>query len=156
MGFEKLVVHHFKEKMIALDANHKSILKLTPNKTAECVVLKNSDKWNGVLIEGEVLFPNDRHNYFGLVYNYQDDERKDFGCIYLKGNDSYIRVNPHRDGNASRTLYEEFKTDLTGSQKININEWIPFKAEIIGSECHFYIKDLSNRNLSCLILRMAL
>ncbi len=125
------------------DALHKSVLKLNPNNTAECVLIKNSGKWNGIAIEDEVLFPSDQHNYLGLVYNYQDTERKDFGCIYIKGNDGYVRVNPHRDGNASRSLYEEYKTNLTGNNRIKINEWIPFKAEIIGSECHFYVKDFT-------------
>jgi hypothetical protein len=124
------------------DSIHRSVLKLIPNKTSDCILIKNSDKWSEVLIEGQVLFPTDKHNYLGLVYNYNQNERIDFGCIYIKGNDSYIRVNPHRDGNASRALYEEYKTNLIEEVKIKSNVWVSFKAEIIGSECHFYVQDM--------------
>lgn len=125
------------------DTLHNTILKLIPNRTSDCLLIKNSDQWDSVMIEGEVLFPTNQHNYLGLVYNYQKRERKDFGCIYIKGNGSYVRVNPHRDGNASRALYEEYKTKLKEDRAIIINKWIPFKAEIIGSEIHFYVKNMS-------------
>lgn len=124
------------------DAAHKSVLKLTPNKTAECVLIKDSKTWGNIVISGEALFPTDQHDYLGLVYNYQEADRIDFGCIYIKGKASYIRVNPHRDGNASRALYEEYKTALTGNAEIKVNKWFSFKAEIIGSECHFYVTDM--------------
>lgn len=125
------------------DTTHKNVLSLSPNQTAQCVLLKNSANLNGIRIEGEVLFPTNGHNYFGLVYNYnKTDDRVDFGCLYVKGNDSYIRVNPHRDGNASRALYEEYKTDFEGDEKIERNTWYPFKAEVIDSVCHFYFHNM--------------
>jgi len=124
------------------DSVHKSVLKLTPNKAAECVLIKGSDKWASIVIKGEALFPTDLHDYLGIVYNLQEANRIDFGSIYIKGKGSYIRVNPHRDGNASRALYEEYKTALTGNAEILVNQWFTFKAEIIGSECHFYVEDM--------------
>lgn len=124
------------------DLTHGSVLKLTPNRTAECVLIKDSDKWESIVIKGKALFPSDQHDYLGLVYNYHEADRIDFGCIYIKGKGSYIRVNPHRDGNASRALYEEYKTALTGNAEIKVNQWFSFKAEIIGSECHFYVTDM--------------
>ncbi|MFD2587956.1 hypothetical protein ACFSQJ_13505 [Croceitalea marina] len=124
------------------DKLHKSVLQLTPNKTAECILVKDSDKWDKVVIKGEALFPTDRHDYLGLVYNYNKTERADFGCIYIKGKGSYIRVNPHRDGNASRALYEEYRTPLANDAEIKKNKWFSFKAEIIDAECHFYVTDM--------------
>lgn len=122
--------------------SHENVLKLTPNRTAECVLIKDSEKWENIVIKGQGLFPTDQHDYLGLVYNYHDENRVDFGCIYIKGKGSYIRVNPHRDGNASRALYEEYNTPLTGIAEIKTNQWFSFKAEIIGAECHFYVTDM--------------
>ena len=70
------------------------------------------------------------------------DTRVDYGCIYIKGNGSYIRVNPHRDGHVSRTLHEEYKTPLNGDSAIIIREWQHFKAELMGSVLHFYVGDM--------------
>ena len=117
------------------DSNHESVLKLTPNRTAECVLIKDSDKWERIAIKGQALFTSDQHDYLGLVYNYHEANRIDFGCIYIKGKGSYIRVNPHRDGNASRALYEEYKTALTGNAEIKVNQWFSgfgFTARVSG------------------------
>lgn len=67
--------------------------------TARLVLRRPSiDSGAGVRVEGEVLFPESGHSYLGLIYNYGEAKgRIDFGSIYIKGNDSYIRVNPHRD-----------------------------------------------------------
>lgn len=124
------------------ESTHRHALELRPN-GAVYALIKNSDKWGGIRITGELLFPDNQHNYLGLIYNYQNNRsRFDFGSIYIKGNGSYIRINPHRDGNASRLMYEEFKTPLTGNQKIIIKKWHKFKAEIIGPVCHFYVGDM--------------
>jgi len=49
--------------------------------------------WGSYRVEGDVLFPDDRHNYLGIVYNYRESGgRADFGSLYLKGNGSYIRA----------------------------------------------------------------
>ena len=125
------------------DTSHKKVLELTPNRTANCILIIESQKWNAFSIEGDILFPTDEHNYMGFVFNFKHkNNRDDFGCIYIKGNGSYIRVNPHYDGNASRDIYEEYKTPLTDNDKIIINKWIRFKAEIIENTCHFYVNDM--------------
>jgi hypothetical protein len=125
------------------DADHGQVLVLEPDGHVFALV-KESDQWGAIRVEGEILFPQNEHNYFGLIYNYiSTHSRVDFGSLYIKGNGSYIRANPHRDGNVSRLLYEEYKIKLRGHQKIQINRWHSFKAEIMGSACHFYVDDMS-------------
>ncbi|MFC1483973.1 hypothetical protein ACFL4U_02855 [Candidatus Neomarinimicrobiota bacterium] len=130
------------------DPEHGQILVLQPDGLVYALV-KDSDQWGAIRVEGEILFPRDEHNYFGLMYNYvKTRSRYDFGSIYIKGNGSYIRANPHRDGNVSRLMYEEYRTRLTGDQAIQINRWHTFKAEIMGSVCHFYVGDMSKPKLT--------
>ncbi|MCK5135548.1 MAG: hypothetical protein KAR19_07140 [Bacteroidales bacterium] len=52
-------------------------------------------------------------------------------------------VNPHCDGTAGRALYEEFKTPLTGEAAIELNKWIRFKYEVVGTACHVYVADMN-------------
>jgi hypothetical protein len=130
------------------DPDHGHVLVLRPDGLVHALV-KDSDRWGALRVEGEILFPRDEHNYFGLMYNYAETRsRTDFGSIYIKGNGSYLRVNPHRDGNVSRLMYEEYRTRLTGDQAIQINRWHTFKAEIMGSVCHFYVGDMSAPKLT--------
>ena len=125
------------------DSDYKNVMALFPGGQTVYALIKNSEGWTNYRIEGDVLFPEDFHNYMGLIYHYNvRGTRTDFGSIYIKGNNSYIRVNPHRDGNASRTLYEEYKTPLTVESAIRIGEWQHFKAEVMGSVCHFYVGDM--------------
>ena len=122
---------------------HKHVLSIEPGEWLVYALIRGSNEWGSVCVEGDVLFPEDTHNYLGLMYHFRKTgSRVDFGCIYIKGNDSYIRVNPHRDGNASRTLYEEYKTPLAGISAVHIGKWQHFKAEIMGPECHFYVGDM--------------
>jgi hypothetical protein len=124
------------------DPNHGKVLSLHPGAPVHALI-KGSGSWAGIKIEGDVLFPEDEHNYMGLIYNYNvRGTRVDYGCIYIKGNGSYIRVNPHRDYQVSRTIYEEYKTVLSGNSAIIIGKWQHFKAEVMGSICHFYVGDM--------------
>ena len=124
------------------DINHKRVLLVRPQGDVYALI-KKSAKWSGVRLEGEVLFPDNIDNYLGVVYNFQRRNRRtDFGLIYIKGNDSYLIVNPHRDFNVSRTLYEEYRTPLKGDAGIHAGRWQRFKAEIIGSACHFYVGNM--------------
>jgi hypothetical protein len=94
-------------------------------------------------MEGEVLFPDDQQNYLGFVYAFREHGgRTDFGLIYIKGNGSYLRVNPHRDLNVGRTLYEEYRTPLVDEAAIRIGEWQRFRLEVIGNEAHVYVGDM--------------
>ncbi len=125
------------------DSDHKNVMALFPGGQTVYALIKNSQGWTNYKIEGDVFFPEDFHNYMGLIYHYNVRRaRTDFGSIYIKGNNSYLRVNPHRDGNASRTLYEEYKTPLIEESAIRIGEWQHFKAEVMGSVCHFYVGDM--------------
>ena len=121
------------------DPEHGQVLELTPDGLVYATVI-DSQEWGPVRIEADVLFPDDRHNYLGLVYNLSEsDGRVDFGSVYVKGNGSYLRGNPWRDGNASRLLYEEYKTPLEGPHAIEIGRWQRFRAEIEGRRCHIYV-----------------
>ncbi|MEM6380027.1 MAG: hypothetical protein AAF705_17660, partial [Bacteroidota bacterium] len=124
------------------------VLMLEPNGNISALI-KNSDKWGPVSIEGKMYFPENVHNYLGFIYNHQKTtKREDFGLLYIKGNGSYIRVNPWRDGNVSRLLYEEYKTNLTGDQAIKIGNWHPFKLEVIKQTCHLYINDMQRPKIT--------
>lgn len=125
------------------DSAHGKVMQLEPD-GAVYALIKNSDRWGSVRVEGEVLFPDDGDNYMGLIYNFtRSATRTDFGSIYLKGNGSYVQVNPWRDGNAARLLYNEYTVRLTGDEAIRINAWHRFKAEIKGNVCHFYVGDMN-------------
>lgn len=126
------------------DARHGRVLLLDNDGWDVYALIKGSDQWGSVRVEGDVVFPDDNHNYLGVLYNYvQTDGRTDFGNIYIKGNGSYLRMNPHRDGNVSRILYEEFRTPLTGDAAIQIGVWQHFKMEVVESVAHFYVGDMT-------------
>jgi hypothetical protein len=125
------------------DPAHGNVLVLDNDGWDVFALLEDSDQWGSVRVEGQVLFPDDDHNYLGLLYNFRrSGTRTDFGNVYIKGNGSYIRVNPHRDGNVSRILYEEYRTPLTGAAAIRVGEWQRFKLEVVGSLCHLYVGDM--------------
>jgi hypothetical protein len=125
------------------DPGHGKVLVLEPDGTVLALV-DGSAAWGPVRIELDVLFPDEADNYLGLIYNYTlTDTRSDFGSLYIKGNGSYIRANPWRDGNVSRLLYEEYKTRLEGEDAIRIGQWQRVKAEILGSVCHLYVGDMT-------------
>ena len=129
--------------IVSGDASHGKVLALYPGGHNVHALVKGSQGLTNVKIEGDVFFPSNEHSYFGLIYNYNiRDTRVDYGCVYIKGNGSYIRMNPHRDGHVSRTLYEEYKTPLRGSSAITIGEWQHFKAEIMDSVLHYYVGEM--------------
>ena len=106
-------------------------------------LIRGSEDWADVRIEGEVLFPTDEHNYLGFIYRYVDDGRRiDFGSLYIKGNGSYLQANLHSDTNVGRTLYPELRTELEGERAITIGEWQQFALEVVGTEAHLYVGDL--------------
>ncbi len=123
-------------------------LKLTPNSNVSALI-KNSNQWGAVSVEGKMLFPKNEHNYLGFIYNYKKSiKREDFGLLYVKGNGSYIRANPWRDGNVSRLLYEEYKTNLKEDQTIKIGKWHSFKMEVVNEICHLYINDMKRPKIT--------
>ena len=61
-------------------------LVLTPNSNVSALI-KNSDQWGSLRVEGKMLFPKKEHNYLGFIYNYKkSNQREDFGLLYVKGN----------------------------------------------------------------------
>jgi hypothetical protein len=130
------------------DPDHGSVLALEPHGDV-LATIRGSEAWNGVQLEFDVLFPTVAHSYLGVAYNIrQTGSRLDFGLVYIKGNDSYLRVNPHRDFNVGRTLYEEYRTPLAGGAAIRIGEWQRVRVEVIGNECHFYVGDFTSPQLT--------
>ncbi len=126
------------------DRERGMVMELRPAHARLHALIRGSEEWNAYRIEGRVLFPTDDHNYLGLIYNYREaDGRVDLGSLYIKGNGSYIRVNPRRDWNPTRRMYEEYKTPLTGEDAIVIGHWQRFAAEVVERVCHFYVGDLT-------------
>jgi hypothetical protein len=130
------------------DPNQGKVLVLTPNSNVSALI-KNSNQWGSLRVEGKMLFPKNEHNYLGFIYNYKKStKREDFGLLYVKGNGSYIRVNPWRDGNVSRLLYEEYKINLEEDQAVKIGKWHTFKMEVINETCHLYINDMKRPKIT--------
>ncbi|MCP5101816.1 MAG: hypothetical protein GY950_00470 [bacterium] len=149
------------------DPAHGKVLSLRSGGAGVYALIKGSDNWSNIRVEGEVYFPFDSLHYMGLIYNYNVvGDRVDFGSIFFLGPfgddfDTYyknyqaymtdppensagnvILVNPHRDGNASRLLYTEYWVGLKGESRLKTGEWHRFKAEIMGPKCHFYVGDM--------------
>ncbi len=121
------------------DADHRGVLELTPNGDVVALI-RGSERWDGVRLAGEMRFPTDLDNYLGFVYRHtRHGVRQDFGLIYVKGNDSYLQVNPHRDFNVSRTIYPELRAALIGPAAVTTGEWQPFAIEVVGRAVHVYI-----------------
>lgn len=91
-------------------------------------------------MEGDMLFPTVGDSYLGYLYNFtKRGNRQDFGLVYLKGNDNYLQVNPHRDFNVSRLVYPEFRANLTGAAAVSVNRWQRFAMEVAGASAHIYV-----------------
>jgi hypothetical protein len=120
---------------------HGKVLVLDPDGDAYALI-SGSEAWRGVRLEGEFLFPTEEDAYLGIVYNFRRREhRRDFGVVYIKGNESYLQANPHRDWNVSRTIYPEYRAPLNGGASIRRGVWQRFAVEIVGRNCHFYVGD---------------
>lgn len=130
------------------DPAHSNVLVLVPNGDAYALI-KGSDRFGPMRIEGDVLFPDNTDNYLGVLYNFgRQGRRTDFGSIYIKGNDSYLQVNPHRDFGISRTVYPELRTPVTGGAAIRIAQWQRFAVEVVEHTAHFYVGGASTPQLT--------
>jgi hypothetical protein len=131
------------------DAAHQTVLSLQTYDRIVVALMRGSESWDDVRVEGDVLFPEDVHNYLGFVYRYGDSgDRVDFGGLYIKGNGSYIRANPHHDMNVGRTLYEEVRTPLTDEAAIKIGTWQRFALEVVGSDAHLYVGNMDEPQIT--------
>jgi len=125
------------------DETRGGVLRMSPEHSTLYALIKGSETWPAYRIEGEVLFPTDEHNYLGFIYNLRESNgRIDLGSLYIKGNGSYIRVNPRRDWNPARMLHEEFRVALTGEAAIVTGAWQRFALEVKGTVCHLYVADM--------------
>jgi hypothetical protein len=123
------------------DPTHGRVLELSPNGDV-AAWLPGSDRWGRLRMEGEMLFPTDVDNYLGFIYNFrQRGSRLDFGLIYVKGNDSYLQANPHRDFGISRTIYPEMRAPLAGPSAVVTGRWQRFAIEVDRRICHVYVGD---------------
>jgi hypothetical protein len=130
------------------DPEHGRVLALIPQGDAYAII-DGSERWNGVRIQADVLFPTDEDSYLGVIYNFrQHGGRTDFGAVYLKGNDNYLQANPHRDFNVSRTLYPEFRAALSGTAAVRRGQWQPIAVEVVGRDCNVYVGDMEAPQLT--------
>jgi hypothetical protein len=130
------------------DPAHGTVLELVPNGDA-AVLIRGSESWPPVRLEAEMRFLSDVDSYLGLIYHHvARGARRDFGLIYIKGDDSYLQVNPHRDFNVSRLIYPELHVDLTGDAAVTVGVWKTFAIEVEGSTAHVYIGDGSTPQLT--------
>lgn len=131
------------------DPAHGRVLELTPNGDDAAALIRGSSTWGPVRLEGRMRFVSETDSYLGLLYNHvAQGPRRDFGLIYVKGDGSYLQVNPHRDLNVSRLLYPELHVDLTGASALTIGEWKRFAIEVDGSTAHVYIGDTATPQLT--------
>lgn len=150
------------------DTKHGKALCLYTGGEAVYALIKGSDGWTNIKIEGDMFFPWNTVSYLGLIYHYNvRGPRVDFGSVFILGPfgediKTYFRniwnriesppdhfmgniiwVNPHRASNASRNIYTEYWITLTDDTKaVKPGQWGHFKAEIIGPACHFYVTDM--------------
>ncbi len=118
---------------------HGSVLEMVPNGDVSAII-KDSEKWGRVRLEGEMLFPTNDDNYLGFIYNLTEHHRRqDFGLIYVKGNQSYLQVNPQLDFNVTRLVYPELRTQLSGPAAVTVNTWQRFAIEIDAATAHVYV-----------------
>lgn len=123
---------------------HGRVMRLRPNGDVHALV-RGSDQWGNVAIEGELLFPEAGDSYLGVMYHYREHAgRSDFGLIYVKyGRRVYLQPNPHRDYNVTRTLYPEFAAPLDGASAVVAGRWQRFRVEIVDGVAHFYVGDFT-------------
>ena len=137
------------------EPGRRMVLELTPNGDAAALI-RGSDRWGRVRLEGEMRFVSNTDSYMGLIYNHRArGARQDFGLIYVKGDGSYLQVNPHRDFNVSRLIYPELHVDLTAASAVVVGEWKAFALEVDGATAHVYVGDTSTPQLTFSALEMA-
>lgn len=129
--------------------DHGRVLRLRADGDVHALV-RGSDRWGDLAIEGEVLFPKPGDAYLGVVYGFREERgRQDFGLIYLKvGRRNYLQANPHRDYNVTRTFYPEFEAPLAGASDVRIGEWQRFRMEVVAGVAHFYVGDVHRPQLT--------
>jgi hypothetical protein len=131
------------------DPSHGNVLELVPNGARVHALVIGSVAWRRFAVEGEMLFPDPGQSYLGFIWGYrQADGRSSYGNMYVKGNDSYLQVNPHWDDNPIREMYPEYTAALDTLNRIRIGQWKPFRIEVVDSVVHFYVGAAQQPNLT--------
>jgi hypothetical protein len=131
------------------DPTHGRVLHMGPSSARLAAMIRGSERWGAYRIETDFRFPSNEHNYLGFIYNLQEAAgRVDLGSIYVKGNGSYLQVNPRRDWNPMRTVYPEYHVALEDDAAIRIGQWHRFAAEVVDNICHVYIDDMERPKLT--------
>jgi hypothetical protein len=132
--------------IVAEPGANNSVLRLTPQRGEYTqILLRDSEEFRNVRLEGRFLFPTDGDGYLGFIYNHQQGStRTDSGVIYVKSNGSYLRISPHHDGNPSWRLYEEYKVNLEGDRRIQTGVWYSFRLDVRGHSASLAIGDLES------------
>jgi hypothetical protein len=126
------------------DAEHGNVLSLETDALPVYALIRGSEEWRSVRIEGRMRFPDPGESYLGFIYRYVDDSRRiDFGSVYVKGNDGCAQANPHFDTNVGRALYPEMRVTLTGESEVRIGRWQSFALEVVGGVAHLYVGESS-------------
>lgn len=132
---------------------HAKVLELTPNGALVHALVRGSHQWPRVSVEGEMLFPDEGQSYLGFIWGYRLHEgRSSYGNIYVKGNDSYVQVNPHWDDNPVREMYPEYSASLEGKARLRVGEWKRFRVELFDGTVHIYVGDTSGPQLTFALL----
>jgi hypothetical protein len=151
------------------DVEHGNVLALYAGGAGVYALIKGSDRWTNIGIEGDMYFPSYYPHQMGLVYNFNIKEtRAHFGCVYVYGPlgenvesflshrlayalqppdkfiGNVIAAQPHRDGMTLWIMDPEYWVVLEADKDacIKPREWHHFKAEIAGPVCHFYVDDM--------------
>lgn len=128
---------------------HGAVLRLQSSGDVHALI-RGSEKWGNVAVEGDLRFGEDIESYLGFVYNFRSHgQRSDFGLIYLKyGPRVYLQPNPHRDYNVSRKLYPEYVAPLSGPYKARVGEWQKFRVELVDGVSHIYVGEATMPQLT--------
>jgi hypothetical protein len=137
-------------RVVDSQTSHARVLELVPNGALVNALIPGSGKWSRVAVEGEMLFPDPGHSYLGFMWGYHEsDGRSAYANLYVKGNGSYLQVNPHWDDNPVRAMYPEYSADLEGTARIRIGEWKRFRAELVDGTVHFSVGHPPAPQLTC-------
>jgi hypothetical protein len=168
------IANSFRTKIVdSGDAGHGKVLSLHAGGAGVYALIKGSEKWTDIRIEGDFYFPSYYPHYMGLVYNLnRKGSRVDFGCMCVSGplgedikstfrNFYRYRQQPpaqfignvviarhHRDGVAARYQAPEYWVVLKDDTGVKPGEWHHFKAEIMGPACHFYVDDMKTPKIT--------
>ena len=130
------------------DPAHGKVMMLEPDGEVYALI-RRSNKWQSLRVEGDFYFPEDRDAWFGIIYNFnKTSPRTDYGNIYIRSKDGLIRVSPYRDGSEGSPLYEEYDERIAATPGAGVRRWQHFKAEIHEGAIDLYVGDMATPKLT--------